>query len=57
MLSGENIVKIIEAETRSAQWLASGNALLEKGDKTQAELHFSKSEYWLCVANKLRGWA
>ena len=49
--------QIMDAENRSAQWLADGNAYAERGRKTAAEKCYDKATHWLYVANKLRGWA
>lgn len=40
---------------RSANWLAKGNALSERGRKKQAERCYEKSAYWLNRYNALIG--
>jgi hypothetical protein len=47
---------IIEAEERSANWLAKGNELVEKGNLAAAEKAYDKSAFWLVRANRLRKW-
>lgn len=48
--------KIADAEMRGSHWLAEGNAASERGNKAKAEKCYSKSQFWLDRANKLRGW-
>ena len=47
---------ILNAEERSANWLAKGNELAEKGKLDAAERAYDKSTFWLVQANKLRRW-
>lgn len=50
------VAKVAEAEERSAQWLADGNAAKEQGNLERAERCYDKSAFWLMRANRLRGW-
>ena len=45
-----------DCEERSSHWLAEGNEAEARGNKAKAEKCFSKSQFWLDRANKLRGW-
>jgi hypothetical protein len=44
-----------DADARCARWLADGNEAAERGAKKTAEKCYEKSQYWLDVANRLRG--
>lgn len=44
----------IDAESRSGQWLADGNAAKERGDLRKAEKCYDKAQFWLDRANILR---
>ena len=46
----------LDAEDRSARWLAKGNEYKEHGNKAKAEECYSKSAVWLMKANELRRW-
>jgi hypothetical protein len=48
--------RILEAEERSANWLAKGNEYAEKGAKAKADYCYERSASWLMRANKLRKW-
>lgn len=48
--------RAIEAEERSAHWLARGNEFEEKGQRGKADQCYEKSARWIMRANKLRGW-
>ena len=48
--------RMVDAEVRSANWLANGNEAKEKGNKLKAEQCYEKSTFWLIRANKLRNW-
>ena len=48
--------RITHAEAMSARHLGNYNEALEAGRVKGAETALAKSQYWLDVANKLRGW-
>ena len=48
--------RIAHAEALSARHLGNYNEALESGRSKSAEKSLAKSQYWLDVANKLRGW-
>ncbi len=45
----------LDAETRSSQWLADGNAAREAGRYEKAQKCYDKSQFWLDRFNKLTG--
>jgi hypothetical protein len=45
-----------QAETRSAHWLALGNAASERGETALAERHYARSQRHLDRANQIRKW-
>ena len=47
--------RIIEADQRSAHWLAEGNLAAERGDLEAAERYYEKSQFWLDRLNTLEG--
>ena len=48
--------RIVHAEMMSARYLGNYNESLEAGRVKAAEKWLAKSQYWLDVANDLRGW-
>ena len=48
--------RITHAEAMSARYLGNYNEELAAGRTKGAEKMLSKSQYWLDVANNLRGW-
>lgn len=48
--------RIAHAEAMSARHLGNYNEALETGRTHAAETLLAKSQHWLDVANKLRGW-
>jgi hypothetical protein len=46
----------LEAEARASNHLANGNAASERGNHRAAERHYTKAQFWLDRANKLRRW-
>lgn len=48
--------RIVHAEALSARHLGNYNEALAAGRTKGAEKLLAKSQYWLDVANKLRGW-
>lgn len=48
--------RILDAEERSANWLAKGNEYAEKGESAKSEYCYDRSASWLLTANKLRKW-
>lgn len=48
--------RIAHAEAMSARYLGNYNEELEAGRVKGAEKMLAKSQYWLDMANKLRGW-
>lgn len=48
--------RIVHAEAMSARHLGNYNEALAAGRAKGAEKMLVKSQYWLDVANKLRGW-
>lgn len=49
--------RIAHAEMMSARYLGNYNEALEANRAKSAEKALAKSQYWLDVANKLRGWS
>jgi hypothetical protein len=47
--------RIAEADMRGSHWLAEANEAAERGDREQAEVLYTKSQFWLDRSNKLRG--
>ena len=48
--------RLVHAEAMSSRYLGNYNEALEAGRTKAAEKLLTKSQYWLDVANKLRGW-
>ena len=48
--------RIVHAEALSARYLGNYNEALADGRAKAAEKLLAKSQHWLDVANKLRGW-
>ena len=48
--------RIVHAEALSARYLGNYNEALEAGRAKAAEKWLAKSQHWLDVANRLRGW-
>jgi hypothetical protein len=48
--------RVVHAEMMAARYLGDYNEALEAGRPKAAEKLFAKSQYWLDVANDLRGW-
>jgi len=48
--------RIVHAEAMSARYLGNYNEDLAAGRAKTAEKMLAKSQYWLDVANALRGW-
>ena len=48
--------RIVHAEAMSARYLGNYNEELAAGRTKGAEKMLAKSQYWLDMANKLRGW-
>ena len=48
--------RIVHAEAMSARYLGNYNEELAAGRAKGAEKMLAKSQYWLDMANKLRGW-
>jgi hypothetical protein len=48
--------RIARAEALSSRYLGNYNEAVAAGRAKSAEKLLSKSQYWLDVANKLRGW-
>ena len=48
--------RIVHAEAMASRYLGNHNAELEAGRTKGAEKMLAKSQYWLDMANKLRGW-
>ena len=48
--------RIAHAEAMSSRYLGNYNEELEAGRTKGAEKMLAKSQYWLDMANKLRGW-
>lgn len=46
-----NEERALDAETRSGQWLADGNAAKEAGRMAKAERCYQKAQFWLDKAN------
>ena len=49
--------RIVHAEAMSSRYLGNYNEALEAGRTKSAEKMLAKSQHWLDVANKLRGWS
>jgi hypothetical protein len=47
--------RIVDAEARSSRYLGNYNEEIEAGRTKSAEKMLAKSQYWLDIANKLRG--
>ena len=48
--------RIVHAEMMAARYLGNYNESLEAGRAKAAEKWLAKSQYWLDIANDLRGW-
>jgi hypothetical protein len=48
--------RVAHAEAMSSRHLGNYNEALEAGRVKDAEKQLAKSQHWLDVANKLRGW-
>lgn len=47
--------RVLDAETKSSQWLAEANQAQESGRFVKAERGFKKAQFWLDRANHLSG--
>ena len=48
--------RIVHAESMSARYLGNYNEAMAAGRANAAEKLLAKSQHWLDVANRLRGW-